>query len=231
MSRVVARCKDTDAVGMLLAEELCDDLGLGAATIAVIDEVAITVAHYQRLAHTVGIAAHAMEGIGNLGCSHAIDAAQEEFGAGRHTAIGGILMVIGHSDVHAIDNHAGAASNGAGVGAVVGVGDAVVGQGTVTVVVDYTAVIDVGALEAGLAVLVLEGDVIKVDATVNDTQDDTAAVITLGQAGCHGLARIVEHVIDVGRLAGLVGRQPHDRRYFDSFHALDGGDLMDFVHG
>ena len=106
MARVVASGKDADAVGMVLAEELRDDFGLCASAIAVINIVTVAVAHDQGLAHAVGIAAHAVEGVGNLGRSHAVDAAQEQLGARRHAAIGGMLVVIGHGDVHAVNDDA-----------------------------------------------------------------------------------------------------------------------------
>ena len=95
--------------------------------------------------------------------------------------------------------------------AVVGIGDAVVGQGAGAVVVNHLAVIDVGPLDAAVAVLVLKGDVVIVDAAVDDGKDDAAAVIALEEPGCGGCLGQVEHLIDVGDLTGLVGGQLHDR--------------------
>ena len=88
-------------------------------------------------------------------------------------------MVISHRDDGTLDHHTRSAGDRAGVGAVVGIGHVIIGQGTRTVVVDRTGpVIDISALNARVACSILESDMIHVDTAVNHAHNHTAAVIT-----------------------------------------------------
>ena len=112
---VVARGEQADAVRVVLAKELSHDFALLATAIAVIDIVAVAVAHDNRFADAVGVVADSLERIGDAGCRHTVEAAQVEFGARCHAAIGGTVVVKGDRDVVAIDDDARPAGDGAGV--------------------------------------------------------------------------------------------------------------------
>ena len=52
-----------------------------------------------------------------------------------------------------------------------------------------TTRIDIRALDAAVAVLVLEGDVLEVNAGIDNTQNDTCSIVLGGDALCCGSRR------------------------------------------
>ena len=114
----------------------------------------------------------------------------------------------------------------------IGVGHVILGQRSLAIVVNRLGtIIDIGALDARVAVLVLEGDVVHVDTAVNHAHNHTAAVITFRQVCRNSRLCITEHVANAGGLAGLVGSRLHHRGHFNPFHAGDAGDFFNAVNG
>ena len=117
-------------------------------------------------------------------------------------------MVVGDGDGSPADLYARTASRGGSVSAVVF--GLVVGQRRAadgTILRGAAPVVDVGLLDARVAAGVLEGDVIEVDAGVDDAENDARAVVLARETCRDGIRREGQHVVDVGLLARIVGHQ------------------------
>ena len=207
---VVRGCKQAYTVGMAVAEERVIDVSHITSTIMRTDLRAPTVADHQRFALAVGIGTHIFYGIVQIRRIQAIDTSKVELCAGCHASVCGVGMVVGHSRRGAADFDARTARCRCSVRAVVlgvvvgqGAGDlaTIIGRG-------FTSIIDVSLLDAAVAAGILEGNMVEVDARVNDAEHDARAVVFLLQSGRDGISSERQGVVGIGYLPGRIGESP-----------------------
>ena len=190
------------------------------------------VAHHHGHIVFVGIVHDFLHGIRQVGVWQTVDTSQIEVGTGRHAAIGGIGVVVGDGDGGAIHHHARATGGTGGVRAVVFcfVISERARNGSIFLCCS-AAIIDVCPLDARVAVLVLEGDVAEVDASVDDAEHHSRSVVFLTESCTDGIGRERQQVVDVGGLAGGLRLDVLQRRHVDALHVADGCHVHHLVHG
>ena len=216
MAGFVARGEEDDVVGGVVAEILIYHFGYFARTVTRSPWSPPAVAHHQRFFYVVGVLHNLLQCFEKTGFFQILDTGQVEVGARGHAAVGSVGVFVGHGNREVrvadfVDDDAGAASRRGCMRAVVHglvVGGQLGNAGGVGVLVAFT-VIDVCPLDATVSVLVLEGNVLEVEARVDESEHHARAVVPGVDSHSTGILRQVEQVVHMGQLLCYVGHRAH----------------------